>query len=63
MMSNEMKKAATALQLAVDEEMERKAKLGYKAVIGDKYGNPKLVSARYLMRKRKTSLSSDSVSK
>ena len=52
-MSDEMKKAVAALQAAVDEEMERKAKLGYKAVIGDKHGRPKLVSARYLVRKRR----------
>lgn len=31
--------------------MERKAKLGYKAVIADKNGKPKIVSARYLVRK------------
>ena len=54
-MSDEMKKAVIALQMAVDEEMERKAKLGYKAVIGDKNGKPKLVSARYLVRKRRAS--------
>ena len=53
-MSDEMKKAVAALQAAVDEEMERKAKLGYKAVIGDRHGKPKLVSAKYLVRKRRT---------
>ena len=61
-MSDEMKKAVAALQAAVDEEMERKAKLGYMAVIGDKHGKPKLVSARYLVRKRRTSRSSTPVS-
>ncbi len=55
-MSDEMKKAVAALQLAVDEEMERKAKLGLKAVVGDKYGRPKLVSAKYLVRKRRAEL-------
>lgn len=61
-MSDEMKKAVAALQAAVDEEMERKAKLGYKAVIGDKHGRPKLVSARYLVRKRRAARSSASIS-
>ena len=60
-MSDEMKKAVIALQMAVDEEMARKAKLGYKAVIGDKTGKPKLVSARYLVRKRRASSSSANV--
>lgn len=59
MMSEGMKKAVEALQLAVDEEMERKAKLGYKAVIGDKNGRPKLVSARYLVRKRRAALAAE----
>jgi hypothetical protein len=45
-----------ALQMAVDEEMERKAKLGYKAVVADKNGKPKLVSAKYLVRKRRAAL-------
>ena len=62
-MSDEMKKAVAAfLQAAVDEEMERKAKLGYKAVIGDKHGKPKLVSAKYLVRKRKTARASATIS-
>ena len=61
-MSDEMKKAVAALQAAVDEEMERKAKLGYKAVIGDKHGKPKLVSARYLVRKRRAARSFTPVS-
>ena len=61
-MSDEMKKAVAALQAAVDEEMERKAKLGYKAVIGDKHGKPKLVSARYLVRKRRATRSFTPVS-
>ena len=42
-MSDEMKKAVEAMQEAVDKEMERKAKLGYKAVIADKHGRPKAV--------------------
>ena len=61
-MSDEMKKAVAALQAAVDEEMERKAKFGYKAVIGDKHGRPKLVSARSLVRKRRAARSSASTS-
>ena len=52
-MSEEMRKAVEAMQQAVDEEMERKAKLGYKAVIADKNGRPKVVSAKYLVRKRR----------
>ncbi len=51
-MSDEMEKAVMALQLAVDEELERKAKLGFNAVIADKNGNPKVVSAKYLVRKK-----------
>ena len=61
-MSDEMKKAVAALQAAVDEEMERKAKLGYKAVIADRHGKPKLVSARYLVRKRRAARASAPVS-
>ena len=57
-MSDEMKKAMTALQMAVDRELERKAKLGFKAVVADKHGNPNLVSAKYLVRKKKSSCSS-----
>ena len=52
-MSEEMRKAVEAMQQAVDEELERKAKLGYKAVIADKHGRPKAVSAKYLVRKRR----------
>ena len=50
-MSDEMRKIIECMQEAVDAEMERKAKLGYKAVIADKNGKPKIVSARYLVRK------------
>ena len=55
-MSDEMRKAVEAMQEAVDKEMERKAKLGYKAVIADKHGRPKAVSAKYLVRKRRAEL-------
>ena len=55
-MSRKMEKAFKAMQAAVDEMLERKAKLGYKVVIGDKHGNPKLVSAKYLVRKRRASI-------
>lgn len=55
-MSDEMRKAVEAMQEAVDKEMERKAKLGYKAVIADKHGRPKIVSAKYLVRKRRAEL-------
>ena len=57
-MSEEMEKAMIALQMAVDRELERKAKLGFKAVVADKHGNPKLVSAKYLVKKRRSSRSS-----
>jgi len=41
------------LQEAVDEELERKAKLGYQAVVLGKNGKPKVVSAKYLVRQRR----------
>ena len=52
-MSARMREVVVTLQEAVDEELERKAKLGYKAVIADKHGRPKVVSAKYLVRKRR----------
>ncbi len=55
-MSEDMRKAVEAMQAAVDEMLEREAKLGNKVVIGDKHGNPKWVSARYLVRKRRAEL-------
>ncbi len=55
-MSEEARKAVEAMQAAVDEMLERKAKLGLKVVIGDKHGNPRLVSAKYLVRKRRAAL-------
>ena len=55
-MSKEMDQAVAAMQMAVDEELERKAKLGYKAVVADKHGRPRLVSAKYLVRKRRAAL-------
>ena len=58
-----MRKAVEAMQEAVDEEMERKAKLGYKAVIADKHGRPKAVSAKYLVRKRRAELAAISKEK
>jgi len=58
-MSDEMRKAVEAMQEAVDKEMERKAKLGYKAVIADKHGRPKIVSAKYLVRKRRAELAAE----
>ena len=60
-MSEEMRKAVEAMQQAVDEALERKAKLGYKAVIADKNGRPKVVSAKYLVRKRRAQLSKKKV--
>ena len=55
-MSDLMDKAVEAMQAAVDEMLEREAKLGNKVVIGDKHGNPRWVSARYLVRKRKAAI-------
>ena len=45
-MSEEMRMIVECMQQAVDAETERKAKLGYNAVIADKDGKPKIVSAR-----------------
>ena len=53
-MSKDMELALACLQAAVDEELERKAKLGYKAVVSDKSGRPKIVSAATLLRQRGT---------
>lgn len=39
------------LREAVREELEKKAKLGQRAVVCDKNGKPKVVSAKYLVRK------------
>ena len=55
-MSEKMRKAVEAMQAAVDEMLEREAKLGNKVVIGDKHGNPRWVSARYLVRKRRAAI-------
>lgn len=52
-MSEDMEKAVACMQEAVDAEMERKAKLGYKAVIADKNGRPKIVSAKHLVQQRR----------
>ena len=43
--------AVQALQDAVNEELEKKAKLGQQAVVCGKNGKPKVVSAKYLVRK------------
>ena len=40
-----------ALREAVREELVRKAKLGQKVVVADRDGNPRIYSARYLLRK------------
>ena len=63
MMSEGMRKAVIALQAAVDKELEYKAKLGYKAVVADKNGKPKVVSARYLVRKRRAALTAAKAAK
>ncbi len=46
--------AAQALQDAVNEELEKKAKLGQQAVVCGKNGKPKVVSAKYLVRKMRS---------
>ena len=43
-----------ALHEAVREELEKKAKLGQQAVVCGRNGKPKVVSAKYLIRKMKT---------
>lgn len=43
--------ALEVLQQAVREELEKKAKLGQQAVVCDRDGKPKVVSAKYLVRK------------
>ena len=43
-MTDDARKIVQCLQEAVDEELERKAKLGYKAVIADKNGKTKALS-------------------
>jgi hypothetical protein len=40
----------SAMQCAVDRELERKAKLGYKAVIQDKNGRMRVLTAKYIVR-------------
>ena len=46
--------AVQALQDAVNEELEKKAKLGQQAVVCGKNGMPKVVSAKYLVRKMRS---------
>lgn len=43
--------ALAVLQEAVHEELSRKTRLGQRAVVCDENGNPKVVSARCLLRK------------
>lgn len=51
-MSDDMKKIIECMQDAVDEELERKAKLGYNAVVADKNGKPIIVPAEILVKQR-----------
>lgn len=53
-MSDEMKKIVACLQEAVDTELERKAKLGYNAVVLGKNGKPLVVPAKSLIHKKHT---------
>lgn len=52
-MSEEMRKIIVCMQEAVDAEMERKAKLGYHVVIADSKDRPRIVTAKYLIRKQR----------
>ena len=48
--------AINVMQAAVDQKMERKAKLGYKAVVSGSKGRMRIVSAKCLVRKRRAEL-------
>lgn len=48
--------AVRIMQEAVMEELEKKAKLGQQAVICDRNRKPKVVSAKYLVRKMRTEM-------
>ena len=50
-MSKQAKLIVNALQQAISEEMLRKAKLGYRAVIADENGRVKILTARTIVRK------------
>lgn len=50
-LSDYAQRVVKVMQIAVNEEMIRKAKLGYNAVVADKNGKAKTVSARYLVGK------------
>jgi len=50
--SDEMENALKAMRDAVDELLETHAKLGLKVVVCDGKGNPKRISARYLLNKK-----------
>lgn len=50
--SAEMARIVQCMNDAVDELLERNAKLGYKMVVRGKGGKPKVLSAKYLLRKR-----------
>ena len=52
-MTEMMRQIIECMQEAVDLEMERKAKLGYTAIVGDKDGNPIEVPAKLLVRRRR----------
>ena len=51
-MSEEAQLILNAMQSAVIEELQRKAKLGYKAVIAGRRGEAKVVSAPLLYQHR-----------
>ncbi len=50
-MSRQAKFIVNALQQAIGEEMLRKAKLGYRAVIADENGRVKILSAKTIVKK------------
>ena len=62
-MSEDMKKALACMQETIDEELERKAKLGYNVVIGDKNGNPMVLSAKSVWKQRKQQIVSGNYNK
>jgi len=50
-MSRQAQFIVDTLQQAIGEEMVRKAKLGYRAVIADENGRVKILSAKTIVRK------------
>ncbi len=53
-LSKQMTATINAMQYAVDELLVYRAKLGQKVVVSDSHGLPKLVSAKVLVKQRKS---------